>query len=155
MRIHFPTGEIFDGPWTDDDSVSDQGVAYRRLVAAWVTPLPEGGFRINSGAFPPHRLSLSISVTLGAVATELGRDVRRLALFGHEQTHGLATFNVGEARSLGFKVRRVPVASDPAHGILFAKNDNTGMCPDKSRCRSLGRKLSRLASILVLPPPVL
>ena len=100
-------------------------------------------------------MSLSVSVTLEGAAKKLGKDAQRLALWGHEETHGLAKFEVSAARSLGFMVRRVPVKSDPAHGLLFAQNQETGVCPDKSRCRSLGRKLSRKASMMVVPPTFL
>lgn len=152
MQVPFPSGEVFSGPWTDDEYLEDNQPAYRRLIPAWVTRKGDGRLRVNSGAFPPHRVSLSVSVTLGQVAKELGIDGQHLALSGHSTTHGVGVFNVGEARDLGFLVRRVPVRDDPAHGMLFVQNPNTGVVPDKGRCRSLGRKLARQAYVLVEPP---
>lgn len=105
MRVRFPTGEVFNGPWTDDYTVSDAGLAYRRLFHGWVSRVADGTFRVNSGAFPPHRESLSVSVTLEQFMARVCKDSKELALSGHESTHGLAVFEVGVARSIGFMVR--------------------------------------------------
>lgn len=149
-----PSEGVFDGPWTDDEYLDDNLSAYRRLIPKWVVREQNGLLRISTGAFPPHRISLSVSVTLEQVANELGHNARDLALSGHETTHGLGVFSVGAARSLGFMVRRVPVQNDPAHGMLFAQNPVTGVVPDRARCKSLGRKLAREAFVVVKPPNV-
>jgi len=113
-----------------------------------------GLWRVTSGAFQPHRESLSISVTLvQLVVGQLGKEAQRLALLGHENTHGLCVFNVGDAREIGFMVRGVPVEGNPAHGMLFAQHPDTGEVPSKNKCKAFGRLLSKVSEVVRVPPP--
>ena len=154
MKVIFATGEVFDGPWTDDPGVLNSQLAYRRLHIDAVEYEEGSGYRITSGSFPPHRESLSVSVTLEKVAAELGIDGQQLALEGHENTRGLAAVQVYIARQIGFMVRLVPTNDNPAHALLFARDPKTGECPSKRRGKSLGRKLAKQAELLVVPPGV-
>lgn len=145
--------ELMGALWVDSPEILDDHSAYRRLIPQWVTyDKYKGRFRVNSGAFPPHRESSAISVTLEQIADELGMNGQDLSLYGHESTHGLVAIEVGKARSLGFKVRLAPTNDNPAHAMLFAEDLETGVCPDRRRCKLLGRRLALHAELLILPP---
>ena len=154
MKVLFAAGEVFDGPWTNDPDILDSQLAYRRLHSDNVKYEKGTGYRITSGSFPPHRESLSVSVTLEKVAAELGIDGKQLALEEHENTHGLAAVQVYIVRQIGFMVRLVPTNDNPAHALLFARDTETGECPSKKRGKSLGRKLAKQAELLIIPPGV-
>jgi len=151
--VELPSGEVFAGPWTDDPSIGNDVVAYRRLRSDWVERLVEG-YRVKSAAFQPHRESSSISVTLADVAEQLGLAPRDVALGEFVGEYGLATFLVGDARSTGLHVRRVPLSVDSGHAMLFAAHPETGECPNSRHCRRLGKVLASMASVDLAPPEI-
>jgi hypothetical protein len=151
VLVQFGSGETFDGPWTDDPSVADSEVAFRRINRDWVSS-SSAPPRVNSGAFQPHPQSASISVTLAGAASEAGFEPEALALSNFPPQYGLASFAVKDARDIGFWIRRVPLAGDPAHAMLFVRHPDTGHCPDAKECRKLGRKLVEYSSIVSMPP---
>ena len=155
MKLPSFQDNILLGPWIDDPDVSNDQLAYRRLIPRWVVyDKKKGIFRVSSGAFPPHKISSAISVTLGQVADKYDIDVQTLSLRGHELTHGLAAFEVGAAREIGFKIRLAPTDDNPAHALLFAEDPETGNCPDRKLCQRFGRELGTRTELLVLPPGV-
>lgn len=155
MKLPSFQDDTLRGPWVDDPNVSNDHLAYRRLIPRWATyDKKMRMFRVSSGAFPPHKVSSAISIILGQVADKHDIDVQTLSLLGHELTHGLAVFEVGTAREVGFKIRLAPTNDNPAHALLFAEDPETGNCPDRKLCQRFGRELATRAELLVLPPGV-
>lgn len=153
MEVHFDDGQIFAGPWTDDPSIPDDVVAYRRIDSHGVERNDLVVVRVKSYAFQPHRVSLSVSVTLSDLAIEQGVQPQAMALPAALETKfGLCSFKVADARGVGFWVRRVPRDEDPAHAMLFAPDSDTGIAPHKNRCKKLGGQLASLAEVVVEPP---
>lgn len=147
--VQFASGETFEGPWTDDGSIGDDVVAFRRLPHDWISgdrDLP-GTRRVNSAAFQPHPDSQAISVTLSDVADGLGIDPAAMCLGEYAGEYGLATVLVRDARAQGLAIRRVPLSVDPGHAMFFI-TDDSGQRDERS-CRKAGKKLARAAHLVL------
>lgn len=152
MHVEFQSGETFDGPWADDPAIAGSVIAYRRINIEWVETTDRGTERVKSAAFQPHRDSNSISVTLSDVAESMEVEVEAMALGAFTGQYGLAAVAVGDARGIGFLIRRVPLSVDPGHAMMFAAHPASGDCPNDKQCRKLGRELARLARVALSPP---
>lgn len=108
---------------SDDHTIVDDAVLWRRIHPRWVVPDEDQGSRISSAAFDDSRDGSPTSVLLADVVTETGRSATDV-LSGLEG-YGLASLTAGAARSCHQGVARDPVEDEPAHAIVFG-NKSTG-----------------------------
>lgn len=123
---------------TDDLSITDDDLLWRRLHPTWVIPTDDG-FRISSAAFKDGRHE--VSVDLAALTTQ------EQTLAGFPQ-QGLAEIKAAVPRALKHAIVRDPVAGNPAHALICEPPGQ----PNKQRERD-AKAMARQASILKMPAP--
>ncbi len=134
----------------DDPTISDGEELWRYIRDSWVIPDDNrGGFRVSSMAFLCRDPAGHASVFLASLARDGGRgpeDIRS-ELFADDW--GMAAFQAGKARGLGFGVLKDnEPPKDEAHGLLVSNHASKGKC---KRARST---LARDAVILLCPPGI-
>jgi hypothetical protein len=134
---------------TDDPTISNADLAYRRIHPEQLADDLDGGTRPSSAAFRPNRNDdLALSVYLDSVMTEIKVLPTDCVLPG--AGHTLAEVEVSEIRSLGHGVVRDPVADalvsnpcDPAHALITGFEPGRG--PMGRQARALAEKARRIS----------
>lgn len=140
----------------DDESIFEDEILYFRIYPApdATVPMPEGGFRPNSGSFKQQDKSNPVSVDLGSLCTpEQTRDRGPKENFFH-----VAQVSVMALRQLGFRVIRDPITDGPntnhAHALVLGTRPNIhgnqiGGLTDREY-----RQMAQVARMLIITPPV-
>ena len=122
---------------TDDPTIHNEDVLWRRIHPRWVKPDEKiGGVRLTSEAFQNSSDGSPMSVVL---AKEHGNP--EAVLEGHEG-YSLASITACLARENCQGIARDPTQENPAHALVFGK-----------KTEATSKKLARGAEWVVPPPP--
>ncbi len=104
-------------PYSDDLSIADSAVLWRRIHPMWAVPDENrGGIRVSSAAFDDSRDGSPTSILLAEIVAASGRSPNDLVR--EYEGYGLASLMAGQARSCLQSVVRDPLTDEPAHGLI-------------------------------------